>query len=373
MRSICVLSLSAPTTEKVRAISQFPKPKTVVELRRFLGKVNFYRIAIPHAAETHAPLNQYLLDSRENDKREIQWNVASEAAFEQVKKELANAALLAHPSHHAKTRLVTDASNYGMGASLEQLWDNVWKPLAFFSRKFSSAQLNYSAYDRELAAIYEAVRHFRYFLEGQDFTIVTDHEPLIHTFTQRAEKKSLRQQRQISYSSQFTTNISYVPGSKNVVADSLSRVETMRLPTEFSLIELAQTQSADEELKKLIEDPKCSLSFRKIFWGAEHTALYCDLTGEALRPYIPVPLRRRVFKLFHEPAHPGARVQHGFNMVQKLHTMSTIESIATQSRHSSAFQRHGEKVASHVKDRDYVPFQLWVVAFSFNCFARASL
>ena len=298
----------SPTHDKVQAITEFAKPKTICELRRFLGMVNFYRKSLPRAAEIQAPLQKFLRDSRKNDKRPVVWDPEADAAFEKVKHDLANATLLSHPSHDAKVRLVSDASNFGMGASLEQLLDDTWKPLAFFSRKFSNAQRIYSAYDRELTAIYEAIRHFRYFLEGQTFTIVTDHKPLIYMFSQRVEKASQRQQRQIAFISQFTTHIIYQPGNENVVADSLSRVESIRVPTEFSLLELAQAQANDDELKNLITDPDCSLSIRKIQWGPEHTSIYCDLTGEALRPIIPLSLRKSVFKLFHHPAHPSAKV-----------------------------------------------------------------
>ena len=175
-----------PLPERVLAITRFPKPKTIVELRRFLGMVNFYRKNLPHAAQVQAPLQKFLTDSRKNDKRSISWD--SEAAFNQVKNDLANATLLSHPARNAEVRLVTDASNFGMGAALEQRLHDSWRPLAFFSRKFSTAQRVYSAYDGELTAIYEAIRHFRYFLEGQDFLIVTDHKPLIYMFSQRMEK-----------------------------------------------------------------------------------------------------------------------------------------------------------------------------------------
>lgn len=148
-------------------------------------------------------------------------------AFEQVKKNLANATVLAHPSHNAQTRLVTDAFNYGICASLEQLLVGAWKPLAFFTRKFSPPQRFYSAYDRELTAMYEAVRNVRYFLEGQHFTIITDHKLLVHMFTQRSEKASPRQKRQVSYIWQFTTDIAYVPGPENLVADSRSRSNSL--------------------------------------------------------------------------------------------------------------------------------------------------
>lgn len=120
-----------------------------MELRRFLGVVNFYRRRIPHAASAQAPLHVYLRESRKNDKREIAWTPEAEGAFNQIKKDLANATLLAHPSEDAETRVVSDASDFAMGAVLEQRSGNSWRPLAFFSKKFSTAQVKY---DTELTA-----------------------------------------------------------------------------------------------------------------------------------------------------------------------------------------------------------------------------
>ena len=83
-------------------------------------------------------------------------------------------------------------------------------------------------------------------------------------FSQRVEKMSQRQQRQIAFISQFSTDIQYQPGHDIIVADSLSKVDSVRIPTEFSLVELAQHQLVDEEIKSLKSDPKCSLNIRKI-------------------------------------------------------------------------------------------------------------
>lgn len=164
------------------AIRDFPKPHTVAELRRFLGAVNFYRRSLQHAARVQAPLHVYLTDSRKNDKRKIPWIHEAETAFAKAKSDLANVALLAHPSNTADTRVVSDASDFSMGGVLEQKSHNGWKPLAFFFRKCTPAQNNYSAYDRELTAIYESIKFFRHFLEGRNFKVMTDHKPLIFAF-----------------------------------------------------------------------------------------------------------------------------------------------------------------------------------------------
>lgn len=147
---------------KVKALLDFKKPTNIQELRRFLGAVNFYRRYLPYAVATQAPLNEYLKESKKNDKRPLQWTEVAVKAFEQTKEDLANATLLVHPALNAKLRLSTDASGLAMGAVLEQSTDSKsWEPLGYFSKKFSPAQIRYSTYDRELTAIYQAIKFFR--------------------------------------------------------------------------------------------------------------------------------------------------------------------------------------------------------------------
>lgn len=84
-------------------------------------------------------------------------------AFENLKKQLAEAALLAFPMRGATIALMTDASDIAVGAVLQQRVNNAWVPLGFYSQKFTPTEKRYSTYDRELLAIYKSVRHFRYF------------------------------------------------------------------------------------------------------------------------------------------------------------------------------------------------------------------
>lgn len=71
---------------------------------------------------------------------------------------------------------MTDASDAAVGAVLQQLVDNAWQPLAFFSRKLSPLKSRYSTFGRELLAMYMVVHHFWHFLEGREFHIQTDHK-----------------------------------------------------------------------------------------------------------------------------------------------------------------------------------------------------
>jgi len=134
-----------------------------------------------------------------------------------------------------------------MGAVLQQRVQDVWQPLAFLSRKLSPAQ---QKYDRELLAIYEAVRYFRYMLEARHFTILTDHKPLTFAFHQKRDKYSPRQFNHLDFVSQFTTDIRHISGQDNVVADALSGVEVITAPVTHEA--LAAAQESDDELRTLL-------------------------------------------------------------------------------------------------------------------------
>ncbi len=110
-----------------------------------------------------------------------------------------------------------------MGAVLQQWSPQGWQPLSFYRKKLDETQKKYSVFDRELLAVYLAVRHFRFLLEGRSFHIETDHKPLTFALHRTSEPWSARQWRKLSYLAEFTSDIRNVPGSQNLVADSLSR------------------------------------------------------------------------------------------------------------------------------------------------------
>jgi hypothetical protein len=144
--------------------------------------LNFYRRFLHHAAATQAPLHDTLSGPRVKGSHPITWTPELLRSFDECKASLSRAALLAHPDLSAPLALVTDASTSAMGAVLQQRVQNAWQPLVFFSSKLSPAQYKYSAYDRELLAIYEAVKHFRHMLEAHHFIIFTDHKPITYAF-----------------------------------------------------------------------------------------------------------------------------------------------------------------------------------------------
>lgn len=291
-----------PLDTKVEAIKSFPEPKTIKQLRRFLGMINFYRRFIPSAAQIQAPLNNLLTGSVKGS-HPVNLQGDTLKAFEACKDSLCRATLLAHPDCEAPLALVTDASDKAIGAVLQQYKNKGWQPLAFFSHKLSPTRSSYSPYDRELLAIYEAVRYFRHMLEARDFTIYTDHKPLTFAYNARKEKGSPRQQRHLEFISQFTTDIRHISGAENVVADTLSRIEEVFTPIDYK--QLAEAQSIDEELKSLLKDGS-SLRLKKIVLPDSQVSLYCDVSTELTRPFVTKQLRRQVFDNLHGLSHPGA-------------------------------------------------------------------
>jgi cleavage and polyadenylation specificity factor subunit 1 len=298
---------SQPLPDRVRDLQDSPPPKTIAQLRRFLGMLNFYRRFIPKAASSQAPLHQILAGPRTKGSTPVPWTDELLHTFQECKTSLSQAVLLAHPDTSAPLALVTDASTTAMGAVLQQLVNEVWQPLAFFSRKLSPTQQKYSAYDRELLAIYEAIKHFRHMLEARHFVVFTDHKPLIFAFHQKKDKCSPRQFNQLDFISQFTTDIRHISGQENIVADALSRVEGITTPVTHNA--LATAQRNDEELQALLSS-STSLKLTKFsvpqIWG-NNLLLYCDTSSGTPRPYVPPSLRRQVFDSMHSLSHPGIR------------------------------------------------------------------
>ncbi|MFN9908188.1 MAG: Ty3/Gypsy family RNase HI domain-containing protein, partial [bacterium] len=134
---------------------------------------------------------------------------------------------LCHPAPNATLSLSVDASDSHVGGVLQQRCGKGWQPLAFYSKKLSSAEVKYSTFDRELLAAFLTIRHFRFLLEGRQFSLMTDHKPLVASMTRVTPPQSARQQRHLAFVSEFTTDLRHTPGTENVVADALSRPPTL--------------------------------------------------------------------------------------------------------------------------------------------------
>ncbi|CAG9138302.1 unnamed protein product [Plutella xylostella] len=333
-----------PTEERIKAISTFPKPKTVVELRRFLGILNFYRECLPRQAEQQSALNKHLHNRKKNDKTPIEWTPESDSAFEKCRQSILEATTLSYPVHGSSLGLMTDASDLSLGAVLQQRVNGVWRPLAFFSKAMSETQRRYSVYDRELLAMYTAVKHFRRLIEGCDVTIYTDHKPLTYAMSRPASSSDTpRRERQLHFVSQFCTKIEYVKGEDNAVADSLSRIEEIACPSAIDYNKLAADQSSDEELRKIRS--QSNLMFTDVALpGLSHT-ITCETSTATPRPYLPPAYRGAAFKAQHDLCHPGIRATKK-QMAAKFFWPSMNKDVGEWTRTCISCQR--AKVHRHV-------------------------
>lgn len=292
-----------PPAAKTKAISEFPKPHDTTQLRRFLGMVNFYRRCLPQAAAWQAPLNE-MLKGATSKKSKLTWTKEADFAFTSCKENITKAASAAFLEPTSPLALRTDASSTAIGAALDQkVPDGTWTPIGFFSRKLSPTEQGYSAYDRELLAVYAAVKHFARILEGRPFTIYTDHRPLTYALGQRPDPTRPRRCRQLDYISQFNTSIAYTPGSENLVADALSRTCTISMPTVLDSATISKEQATDDQLPHLLTRYRVDLHKLDI----DGHPLHCVLADNHVKPYIPVSLRRTAFDVTHRLCHPSGR------------------------------------------------------------------
>src|SRR3569833_1500206 len=164
-----------PDPKKVSTVQSWPVPKNVHDVRSFLGLCNYFRKFIDHYSSIAVPLTNLTKKSVGWD-----WTGRCQDAFEMLKHSLAEAPLLRTPDEKKPYEVITDASDYGLGAVLLQ----EGYPIAFESRRLNSAELNYTVTEKEMLAVVHALRVWRCYLEGAEFTVFTDHRDVSNTFFQ---------------------------------------------------------------------------------------------------------------------------------------------------------------------------------------------
>ena len=159
--------------EKVEAIDKAPQPRSVQQLRSYLGLLNYYRKFLPNLASLVKPLNDLL-----HKGQKWVWTPDCTKAFKTLKKLLTSSQV--HYDTSFPVKLAADASQYGLGAVISHvLPDGLEKPIAFASRTLSDSEQNYSQIDKEALALIFVVHKFHTYLYGRKFTLVTDHKPLM--------------------------------------------------------------------------------------------------------------------------------------------------------------------------------------------------
>ncbi len=247
-----------PLDDNLVAIRSFPSPTSRKHVRQLLGKVNFYRKFIPDAITILEPLYNLL---RKNVP--FLWSAACQASFDQVKTLLTSAPILAVFDHTKPISIYTDASGVGIGAVLKQKQDDgVEKPVAYFSKKLSPAQIKKGAIYIESIAIREAIRYWRFWLLGRHFKVITDHKPLQHLNLKARPDEELGDI--ASELLQFDFEVLYRPGSANHESDCLSRnpvleptpdsIQQSRIIPTLNFLNLNEIVSFQRNVNKLNSD-----------------------------------------------------------------------------------------------------------------------
>lgn len=244
-----------PNPEKLKTIDKIALPKTQKGIKSFLGITGYYRRFIKDYSRVAHHLIKYLKQGTKiniNDKD-------YKASFEKLKTLLKNDPILIHPDFNKTFTLVTDASNFALGAALMQ--GN--KVVSFASRTLNGHEKNYSTIEKELLAIVWATKYFRPYLFGRKFVIKTDHRPLV--WLNNIKEPNAKIQRWKIKLNEFDFDINYIKGKENVIADGLSRLcyEEANSEIEINLHELFDeddntvhsAESDDTDYIKITEQP----------------------------------------------------------------------------------------------------------------------
>jgi ribonuclease HI len=197
---------------KVSDVLKWEAPRTVSEIRSFLGLTGYYRRFIEGFSKIVKPLTTLL----EKD-REFKWTSSCQSSFEELKKRLTTTPVLVMPDLRKSFDIYCDASQQGLGCVLMQ----EGHVIAYASRQLRKHELNYPTHDLELAAVVHALKIWRHYIMGTKCQIYTDHKSLKYIFTQK--DLNLRQRRWLELIKDYDLEIHYHPGKANLVADALSR------------------------------------------------------------------------------------------------------------------------------------------------------
>ncbi|KAE8968787.1 hypothetical protein PR001_g27690 [Phytophthora rubi] len=205
-----------PMSSLVESVKNFPTPTDVTEVKRFVHMAGYYRRFVSDFAAKAAPMTKLL-------RKGVvwRWGDSQKEAFECLKKALTEQPLLAYPDISRPFRLVTDASQVGLGAALTQDQGHGEQPIAYASKINSPTVAKYSITELECAAVVWAVKLFRPYLYGRKFVLMTDHAALKWLMT--SKELAGRLHRWALQLQEYDFEVVYRPGSSNVVADALSR------------------------------------------------------------------------------------------------------------------------------------------------------
>ncbi|XP_044139657.1 uncharacterized protein K02A2.6-like [Bufo gargarizans] len=311
------------TEEKVKALTHAPTPRNVTQLRSYLGLLNYYHRFLPNLAHQLYPLHR-LLDAR----AKWIWTDKCEEAFRLSKELILSSRVLVHYDLKKPVILACDASPYGLGAVLSHVMpDGKERPISFASRSLTSAEQNYSQIDKEALAIVWATKKFHAYVYGREFTLITDHKPLLSILNPQkgiSTTTASRLQRYALFLGAYAYSIRYRSHDTHGNADAFSRLPLRddHPLREVRVVEVHRPQSCMSTsliARHTATDPFLSQIFSYVQTGwpgsvsgdfRPYFARKCELVTNAgclqwgNRVIVPQYLKSTMLRILHE-GHPG--------------------------------------------------------------------
>lgn len=321
--SVCFLGdvISAegitPNPSLVCGLTHMPTPGDKKALRRLLGMINYFRKYVPNLAQKTKNLRSL---TREDS--EFEWLPPHEEELAELKDILSQPPVLAVFDPLKATKISTDASPTGLGAVLLQLHGEIWRPVAYASRALSDPETRYAQIEKEALGLVFGCERFHHFVYAADFTLETDHQPLIAISKKGLNDMPPRLQRFFVRLLKYTFTLQYVPGSQLVLADTLSRQKTHipREPNDLAVdIEVHATHVlfdlvAPTTLDKLVTETQHDPILQQVISALSNNSpvdglyrpFYAELTVvngvlfKGSRVVVPSSMRADMLKRLHE-------------------------------------------------------------------------
>ena len=218
-------STIAPDPQKLEAVKEWPVPKSVSDVRSFLGFANFFRRFVPHYADIARHLDEVT-----GRNAHFSWNSERQRSFELLKEALLNPPVLQLANTSQPFQVHTDASDLAIGAVLLQEDEQGQHPVAYASRKLTAAERNYTITERETLAVVYALSTWKLYLY-KHFDVFTDNQAVV--YLQSKPHLSKREARWAEFLAEFHFTIRHVAGKMNP-ADPLTRQSESELWAELA-------------------------------------------------------------------------------------------------------------------------------------------
>lgn len=282
----------SPTEDGIKSVKRIPVPRSTKEVHSFVALCSYFRKFIPSFSLIAKPLYELL-------RKNVQFTFGDQElnAFEELKRKIIQAPVLALYSPNGETELHRDASTAGFGAVLMQRSsDKCFHPIFFFSKRTTEVESRYHSFELEMLAIIYALRRFRVYLIGIKFKIITD----CNALTLACKKKDIspRINRWILELLEYDYEVEHRPGTRMGHVDALSRLTSEILVIEDNSFEinLALSQNRDNKLREL----KTILQKTEDSQYEMRNGIVFKKQGEELLFYVPRAMELQILHKYHD-------------------------------------------------------------------------